>query len=259
MTTESSRVRIPLSAVIIAKDEAATIGECIASVAFADEILVVDSGSSDDTVEIAAGKGAKVIYQPWLGYGPQKRFAVRHAAHDWVLCIDADERVTPELKTAIEAALRMPEFHAYEFPRRNRFLGRWLRHGEGYPDLSLRLFDRHFGQWSDDAVHEKVLCEGPVGRLNGDLLHESAEVLSGYLEKQNRYTLIQAETLWHEGESAQPWKIVVSPAVRFVKFYFVRLGFLDGWAGLVHIAIGCFNSFMKNAKLLELQRRKAPR
>lgn len=248
-----------MSAVIIAKDEAATIGDCIASVAFADEILVVDSGSSDDTVEIAAGKGAKVIHQPWLGYGPQKRFAVRHAAHDWVLCIDADERVTPELKTAIEAALRMPEFHAYEFPRRNRFLGRWLRHGEGYPDLSLRLFDRHFGQWSDDAVHEKVLCEGPVGRLNGDLLHESAEVLSGYLEKQNRYTLIQAETLWHEGESAQPWKIVVSPAVRFVKFYIVRLGFLDGWAGLVHIAIGCFNSFMKNAKLLELQRRKAPR
>lgn len=248
-----------MSAVIIAKDEATTIGDCIASVTFADEILIVDSGSSDGTVEFATSKGAKVIHQPWLGYGPQKRFAVRHAAHDWVLCIDADERVTPELQAAIEAALRMPEFHAYEFPRRNRFLGRWLRHGEGYPDLSLRLFDRHFGQWSDDAVHEKVLCEGPVGRLGGDLLHESAEVLSGYLEKQNRYTLIQAETLWHEGESAQTWKIVVSPAVRFVKFYVVRLGFLDGWAGLVHIAIGCFNSFMKNAKLLELQRRKAPR
>ena len=155
--------------------------------------------------------------------------------------------------------MRSPEDHAYEVPRRNRFLGRWLRHGEGYPDLSLRHFDRHYGQWSDDAVHEKVLCEGPVGRLAGDLLHESAERLSSYLEKQNRYTLIQAETMWHEGESAQPWKIVVSPAVRFVKFYIVRLGFLDGWAGLVHIAIGCFNSFMKNAKLLELQRRKVPR
>jgi glycosyltransferase involved in cell wall biosynthesis len=259
MATDRGTTGVQLSAVLIAKDEEATIGDCIDSVAFADEILVVDSGSTDRTVEIATAKGAHVIHQPWLGYGPQKRFAVRHAAHDWVLCIDADERVSPELKASIQSTLRGPEFHAYEFPRRNRFLGRWLRHGEGYPDLSLRLFDRHYGQWSDDAVHEKVLCEGPVGRLAGDLLHESAEVLSGYLEKQNRYTLIQAETLWHEGESAQPWKIVVSPAVRFVKFYIVRLGFLDGWAGLVHIAIGCFNSFMKNAKLLELQRRKAPR
>lgn len=259
MTSEGNGGRVKLSVVIIAKNEEAIIGDCIGSVAFADEIVLVDSGSSDGTVATAIAHGARVIHQPWLGYGAQKRFAVRHAAHDWVLCIDADERVSPELKASIQSTLRAPEFHAYEFPRRNRFLGRWLRHGEGYPDLSLRLFDRHYGQWSDDSVHEKVLCEGPVGRLAGDLLHESAERLSGYLEKQNRYTLIQAETLWHEGEPAQPWKIVVSPVVRFVKFYIVRLGFLDGWAGLVHIAIGCFNSFMKNAKLLELQRRKAPR
>jgi glycosyltransferase involved in cell wall biosynthesis len=251
--------RVSLTAVIITRDEESTIGACLDSVSFADEIVIVDSGSTDRTVEIASGNGARVIHQDWLGYGAQKRFAVRKASHEWVLCIDADERVSPELRASIERAMQAPQFKAYEFPRRNRFLGRWLRHGEGYPDLSLRLFDRRHGQWSDDAVHEKVLCEGPVGRLDGDLLHESAEVLSSYLAKQNKYTLLQAEALWQAGEVAQPWKIVVSPVVRFLKFYIVRLGFLDGWAGLVHIAIGCFNTFMKNAKLLELQRRGAPR
>ena len=138
--------------------------------------------------------------------------------------------------------------------RRNRFLGRWLRHGEGYPDWSVRLFDRRRARWSDDSVHERVLCDGPVATLAGDLRHESAESLDDYLAKQNRYTTLQARLLHDQGRSASVAQLLLSPAVRFVKFYFLKLGFLDGVAGLVHIAIGCGNSFVKHAKLLALER-----
>ena len=244
-----------LSAVVIARDEAEAIGACLDSVAFADEIVVVDSGSVDATVAIAAARGARVIHQAWLGFGPQKRFAVAAAAHDWVICIDADERVSPELRASIERALAAPASRAYRFARRNRFLGRWLRHGEGYPDWSLRLFDRRAARWSDDTVHEKVVADGPVGTLAGDLLHESAETLASYLEKNNRYTSLQAQALLAAGRRTNAAKLVLSPLARFIKFYVARLGFLDGAAGFAHIAIGCFNSFLKNAKLMELQRR----
>jgi len=244
-----------LSAVVIAKDEAESIGACLESLAFADELLVVDSGSTDDTVAIATRLGARVVHQDWLGYGPQKRFAVGLAAHDWVLCVDADERVSPALRASLTAALGSPMHRAYRCARRNRFLGRWLRHGEGYPDWSLRLFDRRAAQWSDDAVHEKVVCGGPAGTLAGDLLHESAETLASYLEKNNRYTSLQAQALAAAGRRTNAARLVLSPLARFVKFYVFRLGFLDGAAGFAHIAIGCFNTFLKNAKLMELQRR----
>lgn len=247
---------VRLSAVIIARDEADAIGACLDSVAFADEVLVVDSGSTDDTVGIATRSGARVVHQPWLGYGPQKRFAVAAATHDWVLCIDADERVSADLRASVVAALAAPACRAYRFPRCNRFLGRWLRHGEGYPDWSLRLFDRRAAQWSDESVHEKVVATGPVGTLAGDLLHESAETLASYLEKNNRYTSLQAQAMADAGRRTSAARLVLSPLARFVKFYVVRLGFLDGAAGFAHIAIGCFNTFLKNAKLMELQRSK---
>ncbi len=140
-------------------------------------------------------------------------------------------------------------------PRSNRFMGRYLRHGEGFPDWSLRLFDRRRAQWSDDAVHEKVEAAGSVGRLpeRAVLMHHSAESLAAYLDKQNRYTSLQADALHRAGERANVWRLLLSPALRFLKFYVVRLGFLDGLPGLVHIAIGCFNSFAKYAKLRALQ------
>jgi hypothetical protein len=136
--------------------------------------------------------------------------------------------------------------------RRNRFLGRWLAHGEGYPDWSPRLFDRKHARWSDDAVHEKVLYAVTPGTLEGDLLHDSAEDLAVYLEKQNRYTSLAARQLYERGRTAGAAELVLSPVVRFLKFYVLRLGFLDGVPGLVHIAIGCMNSFHKYAKLIEL-------
>jgi len=246
--------RVRLSAVLITRNAADQVGPCLASIAFCDEIIVVDSGSTDQTCEIVRASGARLVEKEWLGFGRQKQFAVDQAAHDWVLCIDADERVSPALATSIEQAVSNPVSQAYRMARCNRFLGRWLRHGEGYPDWSLRLFDRRAAKWSDDPVHEKVVYSATPGTLHGDLLHESAESLRDYLEKQNRYTSLAARALHERGHTATALHLAASPVVRFIKFYLFRLGFLDGLPGLAHTVIGCMNSFMKYAKLLELQR-----
>ena len=246
--------RQPLSVAIITLNAAAQLEACLRSVHFADEIVVVDSGSTDGTQELAERCGARVIAQPWLGFGPQKQFAVEATKHDWVLCLDADERVSPELQAAIESTLQQPATGAYRFARCNRFLGRYLKYGEGSPDWSLRLFDRRQARWSDDAVHEKVVSQASVGTLPGDLLHDSAETLAAYLTKQNRYTSLAADMAWQAGKRSSFGRLVFSPIVRFIKFYLLRQGFRDGLPGLIHIAIGCMNSFLKYAKMLERQR-----
>jgi glycosyltransferase involved in cell wall biosynthesis len=254
MIPDPTPTRAPLSLIMITRNAGGQLRAALESASFADEVVIVDSGSDDDTVQIAASFGAVVIHQSWLGYGPQKQLAVTHAQNDWVLCLDADERVTPELAASIEGALAAPRAAAFRMPRRNRFLGRWLAHGEGYPDWSLRLFDRRHARWSDDVVHERVVCHGAIGTLAGDLLHESAETLQTYLEKQNRYTTLQAERMLSQGTRPSLARLIGSPLVRFLKFYVLRLGFLDGVAGLVHIAIGCGNTFLKHAKLFALER-----
>jgi len=245
---------MPLSAAIISRNAEAELDACLASIAFVDEVVVVDSGSSDGTLGLAARHGARVIQKEWLGFGPQKQFAIEAASHDWVLCVDADERVSAEMRDAILAELKSPRGFVYAVARRNRFLGRWLAHGEGYPDWSVRLFHRAHARWSSDPVHEKVIAESPVRRLSGDLLHDSAESLAKYLDKQNRYTSLQAEAMHVAGRRASLLQLLFSPILRFVKFYLLRLGFLDGLPGLVHIAIGCMNSFCKHAKLMALER-----
>ena len=245
-----------ISAVIIARNEEHAIADCLQSVSFADEIILVDSGSKDDTPSIAKRHGARVIHQDWLGFGAQKQFAVEQGSHDWILSIDADERVSPALRESILQAVIAPQAKAFDMPRCNRFMGRWLRHGEGYPDYNLRLFHRAHARWSEDAVHEHVLADGPVQHLRGDLLHESEDGIEDYLRKQNQYTSLQAQILFDAGKKAGMAKLLMSPLLRFVKFYFFRRGFLDGVPGLVHTAIGCFNSFSKYAKLMELQKRR---
>lgn len=243
-----------LSLVIITQNAESQIAACIESAnMLADEILVVDSGSTDQTITIAESYGARVICEPWRGFGAQKRFAVGSAKHDWVLCLDADERLTGTLRASIEAVLAAPQYEAYKFARCNRFLGRYLRHGEGYPDMNLRLFNRQSAQWSDDKVHEYVRTSATVGRLSGDLLHDSMESLSQYLIKQNRYTDLQANILWSKGKKIGFSQLIGSPLFRFIKFYFIRQGFRDGMPGFIHIMIGCMNSFNKYAKLIELQ------
>lgn len=246
--------KLPLTVAIIALNAASQIEALLASVPFADEILVVDSGSKDATAAIAERFGARVVQKEWLGFGKQKQFAVSGARNDWVLCLDVDERVTPELAKSIREAIANPRFKAYRMPRRNRFLGTWLAHGEGYPDWTLRLFDRREANWSNDPVHETVLTTLQVGRLEGDLLHDSAEDIATYMAKQYRYSTLHAEALFKQGVRAGYARLFVSPLARFIKFYFMKMGFLDGGPGFAHVVIGCNNTFHKYLKLIELQR-----
>ena len=249
--------KLPLTVAIITLNAASQLGPCLASVGFADEVLVVDSGSTDGTVEIARRHGARVEPREWLGFGRQKQYAVSVARNDWVLCLDADERVTDELARSIREAMAQRRYRAWRIARRNRFLGRWLAHGEGYPDWTVRLFHRAHASWSNDEVHEAVLTTAEIGRLEGDLLHDSAEDVATYMAKQNRYTSLHARALFDQGVRAGYWRLLASPLARFVKFYIIRLGFLDGGPGFAHIVIGCNNSFQKYLKLMELQKQGA--
>ena len=251
----------PLSIVIITYNAERQLEPCLQSVEFADEIVIVDSGSIDGTEALTRDYSAKFLHQDWLGYGPQKQFAVQQAQYDWVLCVDADERISTQLKQSILDALKKPRYDAYEMPRCNRFMGRWLRFGEGYPDYNLRLFHRGCAHWTQDTVHEHVVLSSSnnqndkgVGRLKGDLLHESQESLEQYLTKQNRYTSLQAAAMLQRGTRVGIARVVISPLIRFIKFYFLRQGFRDGLPGLVHILMGCYNSFLKYVKLIEIHK-----
>lgn len=246
--------KLPLTVAVIALDAESQIAGLLASVGFADEVLVVDSGSRDGTVRVAEAHGARVVHREWLGYGRQKQFAVQSARHDWVLCLDVDERVTPRLAESIREAVAGGRYRAWRMARRNRFLGTWLAHGEGYPDWTLRLFHRAHASWSNDEVHEAVLTTAEVGRLQGDLLHDSAEDVATYMAKQNRYTSLHAQALYRQGVRAGYAALLVNPLVRFLKFYVLKLGFLDGGPGFAHVVIGCNNTFHKYLKLIELQK-----
>ncbi|TAK90611.1 MAG: glycosyltransferase family 2 protein [Burkholderiaceae bacterium] len=243
----------PLSAVIITRNAAAELADCLRSLAFAQEVVVVDSGSTDGTVALAQQLGARVIEKEWLGFGPQKQFAVEQARNDWVLCVDADERISPALQASIVHTLAAPAQRVYRMRRCNRFLGRYLRHGEGYPDWNTRLFDRRAARWADVPVHEHVVSDVLVGDLEGDLLHHSQDTLASYIDKQNRYTTLQANELFARGKKVGALKIVASPLVRFLRFYVFRLGFLDGLPGFAHIAMGSFFGMVKYAKCYALQ------
>jgi len=246
-----------LSVVVITHNASATLSRCLKSADFADETLVVDCGSDDDTAEIARAHGARLLLEQWRGFGAQKQFASEQASYDWVLCLDSDEVVSDSLRHSIELALSgldtsQTDPAAFSFARRNHFLGRALLHGEGYPDLSLRLFDRRRAHWSDDTVHEKVVVNGEQVTLAGDLLHYSGDDLTTYLSKQNRYSTLAAQSGVASGQRASMSRALGSALLRFVKYYLLRRGFLDGWPGLVHILIGCSNSFFKYVKMLEI-------
>ncbi|KOR29622.1 hypothetical protein TI04_08165 [Achromatium sp. WMS2] len=248
----------PITVTVITRDATATLERCLKSATWADEILVIDSGSTDNTVSMAQGLASRVEYHPWSGYGAQKRYAVEIARHDWILSIDADEWLSDELAVAIQNLFTNgnPANSGYTMNCRNRFLGRWLWYGEGYPDPHLRLFNRKYGNWQDRPVHEQVIVSGNTGWIKGDLCHESASSLLNYLAKQNHYTQLQAEIMWQNGKHAHMFNLIINPLWRFIRMYILKLGFLDGIPGLVHISIGCFNTFIKYAKLWELGKMK---
>lgn len=229
--------RPALSACIITLNEADRIDACLDSLAFCDEMIVVDSGSTDGTRERATAKGARVLERGFDGYRAQKDFAVGAARHDWVLCLDADERVTPELRAAIERERDngFADHAGYRFARLTEYFGAWLRHGNAYPDRVMRLFDRRRGGWRGGReIHEHASVDGKVATLSGDLEHRAYRSLSDHLARLERYARLMAEHLHAKGRRAHVANIVFNPFWRFVRGYLLRAGFLDGWRGLVY-------------------------
>jgi glycosyltransferase involved in cell wall biosynthesis len=248
-----------LSACIITFNEADRLADCLASLAFCDDIVVVDSGSTDATVAIARQAGARVFERPFEGFRSQKQFAVEQARFDWVLCLDADERVDDTLRASIQAerALGFDHVAGYRFARLSNYFGRFLRHGNAYPDRVLRLFDRRRGGWRGKReVHEAASVDGPVRTLAGDLLHFPYRSLEQQLAKTQRYARMMAEHDFKRGRRASLVGLVLSPAWRFWRGYLLRAGFLDGWHGLVYAYVRANYVRQKTIMLWMLQHKQ---
>jgi len=222
-----------LSAIIITKDEAAHIGDCLDSLAFCDERIVVDGASSDGTIMIAKQRGARVATHSWKGFGPQKNYALSLAQGDWVLSIDADERVTPELAREIRAAINSGKADGYELPRRSTFCGHMMRHSGWFPDRVLRLFRRDKGRFTEDIVHERVMCEGVVARLKEPILHYPVARLEDAIRRIDQYSTLGAEKLAASDRKVSALSGVTHGIGTFLRVYLLKLGFLDGAAGFM--------------------------
>jgi len=246
-----------LSVILITKNESAHIAACLESVSFADEIVVVDSGSTDDTREIARAMGARVERTAdWPGFGPQKNRALDLATCDWVLSIDADERVTPELAREIIDTLAAPSADAYEIARLSNFCGRFIRHSGWWPDYVLRLFRRGTARFTDAAVHEKVVPRGgPPARLRHHFLHYPYADMAVLIDKVNRYSSDAAAMMHARGKRSSVFGAVGHGAWTFVRIYLIRRGFLDGRHGLVLAVTAAAGSFFRYAKLAFLSGR----
>lgn len=242
-----------LTVTVITLNEASNIAAALESVAFADEVIVVDSHSTDNTAEMAARSGARVIVRDWPGYVAQKNFAAGEARHDWILSIDADERVTPQLADEIKALLRgTPACAGYRVPRLSRYLGAWIRSTDWYPDFQLRLYDRRQGQWEGRHVHESVKVRGRAGDLTSDLLHYTYRDVSHHLQTIDRYTTLAARQMFEDGRRARVRHLCLNPIAAFLRNYVVRAGFRDGRAGLIVSLLNSYYVLLKFVKLFEL-------
>jgi glycosyltransferase involved in cell wall biosynthesis len=242
-----------ISAVILTKNEAENLPRCLQSIRWVDEILVLDSESADGTVSIAKKFGAKVFQLPWEGFGKQKQKGLELTSGEWVLSVDADEVVTPELKAEVLTVLSTENGTAgYYLKRKAYFLNRFVQHGGWYPDWVLRLFKKENGRFTPTPVHETVILDGPTGKLKSDLLHYTDPQFSHYLAKLNRYTDLSARELFAKGKKGSLFKIIANPAAKFFSQYVFRVGFLDGRAGFILAAASAFHVFSKYVKLWEL-------
>jgi glycosyltransferase involved in cell wall biosynthesis len=245
-----------LSVTVIAKDEAADIGEALRSVLWADEIVVIDSQSSDETVAIARQYTNRVLVREWPGYTAQKNYAASIVSHDWILSLDADERVSPALADEIKSVLSRPPAHAaFDIPRVTWHLGRWIRTTDWYPDYQTRLYDRRVCQWTGRYVHEAVTARGSVGRLNAELQHYAFRDIADHLETIDRYTAYSARQMHESGRSAGLLQIAGHPPLTFLRNYIAHRGIMDGVPGFIISALNSYYVFLKFAKLWELQRR----
>ena len=247
-----------LSVTVITRNEAADIGEALASVRFADEIVVVDSCSTDETVAIAQRHADRVVVREWPGYIEQKNYAASIATHDWILSLDADERVTPELASEIGRRLAGdPREAAFRIPRVTFHLGRWIRTTDWYPDFQARLYDRRQARWSGRYVHESVTADGAIGTLRGELQHYAYRDISDHLETIDRYTTYAARQMYESGRRAGLLQIAGHPPLAFLRNYVAKGGIRDGMPGLIVSALNSYYVFLKFAKLWELQHRPA--
>jgi glycosyltransferase involved in cell wall biosynthesis len=250
---------VGLSVIVITRDEEANIADCLASVAFASELVVVDSGSTDRTVELAQAAGAKVVRTTdWPGFGAQKNRALAQATQPWVLSIDADERVTPALRDEILAVVgeAAPRFDAWDMPRRSSFCGQYMSHSGWYPDRVTRLFRRGRARFSDDLVHERVVVDGPMGHLRHDLLHATYPDLETMLQKLDRYSTASARAMHERGVRSSPAGAIARGLWAFIRTYVLRLGFLDGRLGFVLALSIAETTYYKYLKLWLLSQPK---
>jgi glycosyltransferase involved in cell wall biosynthesis len=243
-----------LSVTVITKNEEADLEAALASVAWADDIIVVDAESTDRTVEIARRFTDKVVVRPWDGYVAQKNHAATLASHDWILSLDADERVTPALADEIRRTLENPGHSAYDMPRVTWHLGRWVRSTDWYPDTQRRLYDRRAARWTGRHVHEAVTVDGSVGRLTGELQHYAYRDISDHLETIDRYTTYAARQMREDGRHAGIFSLVAHPPLAFLRNYVAKGGFRDGSAGFIISSLNAYYVYLKFAKLWELQR-----
>lgn len=243
-----------ISATIISHNEEDNIGDCLASLDFADEIIVVDSGSTDRTEEICrAHPRVRFSRQEWLGYGMQKNVAAGLAANDWIFNIDADERVSPELKRSLTG---LPEAGpaCYQAARENYFGARWIRHCGWYPDFNKRLYDRRECSFSERSVHESLICPGAIGLLRGNLVHRTYSGVGDYLRRMDRYSTLAAGELVRAGKRPGMAQLLAKPWFTFFKMYFLKLGFLEGYTGFLLSMLYSHYTFYKYAKAIEMNR-----
>jgi glycosyltransferase involved in cell wall biosynthesis len=247
-----------LTATIITLNEAAHIAAAVASVSWADEVLVVDSHSTDDTVAIARRAGARVELRDWPGYIAQKNDAASLAGHDWILSIDADERVTPELAAEIAALLAGdPSCAGYRVPRVSFYLGRWIRSTDWYPDRQIRLYDRRHARWAGRYVHESVTVDGAVGLLRHDLQHFTYRDVAHHLQTIDRYTSLAARQMHEDGKRAGLAQLLLHPPAAFLRNYVARGGVRDGRVGLIVSLLNSYYVLCKFVKLWELTQQRA--
>ena len=244
-----------LSVTIITLNEADHIAGAIDSAAWADEVVVVDCGSTDGTLDIARARGATVATRPWTGYIDQKNHAAAIARHDWIFSLDADERLTPELAAEIRSLLTAdPPRRGYRVPRVTFHLGRWMRTTDFYPDYQTRLYDRRAARWQGKYVHESVAVDGGAGQLRNELLHYSYRDLRDQVDRINRYTSLAARQMYEAGRRASAFDLLVHPPAAFLRNYILRRGVLDGTVGLTISLLQAWSVFLKFAKLRERER-----
>lgn len=256
MTEPLNQPRISLTVIVPTFNEEENIAECLSSASFAAEILVVDSFSTDRTVEIARSCGARVVQHEYVNSATQKNWIIPQASHEWVLLIDADERATPELAAEIRTLLRSGARHdGYWIRRRNHFMGREMRHGGWETDAVIRLFRRDAARYQDREVHSEIDLPGPLPTLHNELVHYSFRSWRQYWPKIEKYTDWGARQALKDGKRSGPVSILVRPGLRFFKMYVLRLGFLDGAEGIQLALLGAFSVYLKYSKLWELSRR----